>query len=50
VYKSGNVAFIDVLVGVDNFSEFASRLDLWMRLLDQERGAAYLPGTCCRTT
>ncbi|MDQ4127945.1 MAG: hypothetical protein M3151_08385, partial [Actinomycetota bacterium] len=37
VYRSGNVAFVDVLVGVDNFSEFASRLDLWMRLLGQER-------------
>ena len=37
VYKSGNVAFMDVLVGVDNFSEFASRLDLWIRLLEQER-------------
>jgi peptidoglycan hydrolase CwlO-like protein len=37
VYKSGNVAFMDVLVGVDNFSEFASRLDLWVRLLDKER-------------
>ena len=32
IYKSGNVAFIDVLVGVDDFSEFAARLDLWMRL------------------
>jgi peptidoglycan hydrolase CwlO-like protein len=39
VYKSGNVAFIDVLVGVDDFSQFASRLDLWMRLLEQERAA-----------
>jgi peptidoglycan DL-endopeptidase RipA len=37
VYKSGNLAFMDVLVGVDNFSEFASRLDLWVRLLDRER-------------
>jgi peptidoglycan hydrolase CwlO-like protein len=37
VYKSGNVAFMDVLVGVDNFSEFAGRLDLWVRLLDRER-------------
>jgi peptidoglycan hydrolase CwlO-like protein len=39
IYKSGNVAFIDVLVGVDDFSEFAARLDLWMRLLEQERAA-----------
>ena len=37
VYKSQNVAFMDVLVGVDNFSEFASRLDLWIRLLGRER-------------
>jgi peptidoglycan DL-endopeptidase RipA len=37
VYKSGNVAFMDVLVGVDNFSEFASRLNFWVRLLDRER-------------
>ena len=37
VYKSGNVAFMDVLVGVDNFSAFASRLHLWVRLLDRER-------------
>jgi cell wall-associated NlpC family hydrolase len=37
VYKSGNVAFMDVLVGVDNFSEFASRLNLWVRLLARER-------------
>src|SRR5215210_4555143 len=37
VYKSGNVAFMDVLVGVDNFSAFASRLNLWMRLLARER-------------
>jgi peptidoglycan hydrolase CwlO-like protein len=39
VYKSGEVAFIDVLVGVDDFSQFGSRLDLWMRLLEQERAA-----------
>ena len=37
VYRSGNVAFMDVLVGVDNFSDFAARLNLWMRLLGQER-------------
>jgi peptidoglycan hydrolase CwlO-like protein len=37
VYKSGNVAFMDVLVGVDNFSEFASRMNLWVRLLHRER-------------
>ena len=37
VYKSQNVAFMDVLVGVDSFSEFATRLDLWIRLLGRER-------------
>jgi peptidoglycan DL-endopeptidase RipA len=37
VYKSQNVAFMDVLVGVDSFSEFATRLDLWVRLLGRER-------------
>ena len=37
VYQSGNVAFMDVLVGVDDFSEFATRLDLWVRLLGEER-------------
>lgn len=37
VYRSGNLAFLDVLVGADDFSDFASRLDLWMRLLSQER-------------
>ena len=35
VYKSGNVAFMDVLLGTDDFQEFATRLDLWMRLLGQ---------------
>ena len=37
VYKSGNLAFGNVLVGVNSFSEFASRPDLWMRLLGQDR-------------
>lgn len=37
VYKSGNVRFIDVLVGSKDFSEFASRLNLWIRLLGEER-------------
>ena len=36
-YKSGNVTFINVLVGTDKFSQFANRLDLWMRLLGEER-------------
>ncbi len=33
MYKSGNIGFIDVLVGANDFSEFANRLELWMRLL-----------------
>nr|MBA3426386.1 hypothetical protein [Rubrobacter sp.] len=37
VYKSGNVAFIDVLVDTDDFSDFAARLDVWVKLLSQER-------------
>src|ERR687894_2341864 len=37
VYKSGNVAFINVLVGSDDFSQFATRLDLWVRLLGEEK-------------
>lgn len=37
VYKSGNVGFMDVLVGVDDFSNFSSRVDLWLDLLAQER-------------
>ena len=36
-YKSGNVTFVNVLVGTDKFSQFANRLDLWMRLLGEER-------------
>src|SRR3712207_404632 len=36
-YKSGNVTFINVLVGTDKFSQFANRLDLWIRLLGEER-------------
>lgn len=37
VYKSGNVGFMDVLVGVEDFSNFASRMDLWLDLLSEER-------------
>jgi peptidoglycan hydrolase CwlO-like protein len=37
VYKSGNLAFLDVLVGSESFEDFATRLDLWMRLLAEER-------------
>src|ERR687893_2297758 len=37
VYKSGNLAFGNVLVGVNSFSEFAARPDLWLRLLGQDR-------------
>ena len=37
MYKSGNVGFIDVLVGAESFNEFANRLELWVRLLARER-------------
>ena len=37
VYRSENVAFLDVLVNAEDFSEFAARLDLWLALLGQER-------------
>ena len=37
MYKSGNVGFVDVLVGAENFNDFANRLELWVRLLSQER-------------
>jgi len=37
VYKSGDVAFLDVLVGAEDFGDFAARLELWMRLLARER-------------
>ena len=37
VYKNGNLAFGNVLVGVNSFSEFAARPDLWMRLLGQDK-------------
>lgn len=37
VYRSGNVGFLDVLVGADSFSEFTSRMNLWLKLLAEER-------------
>jgi cell wall-associated NlpC family hydrolase len=37
VYKSGDVAFIDVLMGTDNFQDFATRLELWTRLLGEQQ-------------
>jgi peptidoglycan DL-endopeptidase RipA len=37
MYKSGNVGFVDVLVGAEDFSEFANRLELWMDLIVQQR-------------
>ncbi|MEW6635456.1 MAG: hypothetical protein AB1425_01425, partial [Actinomycetota bacterium] len=37
VYKSGNVGFLDVLMGSEDFSEFARRLELWVRLLAEQR-------------
>jgi peptidoglycan DL-endopeptidase RipA len=37
VYRSGNVGFIDVLVGVESFSDFAARMELWVRVLSQQQ-------------
>jgi peptidoglycan hydrolase CwlO-like protein len=37
VYRSGNVGFIDVLVGVESFSDFAARMELWVRVLGQQQ-------------
>ncbi len=37
MYKSGNVGFVDVLVGAEDFSEFANRVELWMDLIVQQR-------------
>lgn len=37
VYRSGNVGFMDVLMGAEDFSEFSSRVELWLRLLRAER-------------
>ncbi|MGI8539456.1 MAG: NlpC/P60 family protein [Rubrobacteraceae bacterium] len=37
VYRSGNVGFLDVLVGADSFAEFSSRMNIWLRLLGEEQ-------------
>ena len=37
MYKSGNVGFMDVIVGARSFSEFTGRLKLWIQLLEQDR-------------
>lgn len=37
MYKSGNVGFVDVIVGARSFSEFTGRLNLWISLLEQDR-------------
>jgi peptidoglycan DL-endopeptidase RipA len=37
VYKSGRVGFMDVLLGAEDFSELAKRLELWVRLLREEK-------------
>lgn len=37
VYMSGNVAFLDVLVGSESFTDFATRLELWLRLIRDEQ-------------
>lgn len=36
VYRSGNVGFMDVLMGAESFTDFASRVELWLRLLGEE--------------
>ncbi len=37
MYKSGNVAFLDVLFGAKDFNDFATRLDLWARLIGNQQ-------------
>src|SRR5215218_8748283 len=37
MYKSGNVAFLDVLFGAKDFNDFATRLDLWAQLIGNQR-------------
>ncbi len=37
MYKSGNVAFLDVLFGAKDFNDFATRLDLWVRLISDQQ-------------
>jgi cell wall-associated NlpC family hydrolase len=37
MYKSGNVAFVDVLFGAKDFNDFATRLELWAQLIGKQR-------------
>lgn len=37
VYRSGNVGFVDILVGMENFSDFVARLQLWVKVLTQQQ-------------
>ena len=37
MYKSGNVAYLDVLFGARDFNDFATRLDLWVRLISEQQ-------------
>src|SRR5215204_4083368 len=37
MYKSGNVAFLDVLFGAKDFNDFATRLDLWAQLIGNQQ-------------
>ncbi|TCJ16042.1 hypothetical protein E0L93_11195 [Rubrobacter taiwanensis] len=37
VYQSGSLAFIDVLVGVQDFRDFAARINLMLRIFEEER-------------
>ncbi|CAA9448913.1 MAG: hypothetical protein AVDCRST_MAG14-691 [uncultured Rubrobacteraceae bacterium] len=37
MYVSGNVAFLDVLVGAEDFTDFTNRVTLWAQILVQEQ-------------
>ncbi len=37
MYKSGNVAFLDVLFGARDFNDFATRLDLWVQVITNQQ-------------
>lgn len=34
-YKNGNVGFLGVVLGADDFTEFATRVEVWVRLLKE---------------
>jgi cell wall-associated NlpC family hydrolase/peptidoglycan hydrolase CwlO-like protein len=39
MYTSGNVGFVDVLVGAKDFSEFANQLQVWVDLVEEQGDA-----------